>query len=664
MKCSKCLFSEMLNNKRFIHQFTSFLVFVCCIFSLSAWAQPQGKKVHSSNKAAIRDFEEGRKQFNSGQDVKAIKYLESAISKDADFIDAYLILGQIYFISRDYQSALENYKKVTEIDPAYMPGANMVTAELELRFGNYSDAKKGFEKYLQLVPDLAPDLKEDAIQKIQNCDFAINAMKHPVPFQPVNLGQGINTNEAEYFPSFTVDQKEIIFTRDIKDPKASEGHQEDFYIAKLTDTTWTTARNASAPLNSPQNEGGPSISADGRILFFTACDRPDGKGSCDIYLSQRLADGNWSKPLNIGPPINTSAWESQPSFSSDGKTLYFIRGSYTRDRSRIFDIYVSTFQTDMTWSNPDKLSDTINTNGVEESVFIHPDNQTLYFSSDGHTGMGGLDIFVSRRTENGTWGPPVNLGYPINTYNDENSIVVSADGLRAYFASDRKGGFGNLDLYRFNLYPEARPLLVSYVKAQVSDAGTGNPIAAGFEIIDIETGKIIVSNTTDKRKGEFLACLPAGKNYMLNVNKEGYLFYSDYFECKEANQKQNAFDLVIKLQQPKAGEKVILKNIFFDVNRFELKSSSFPELEKLVVFLKSQSTLRIEVSGHTDSTGDKKSNLILSESRAKSVRDYLISKGIPEGRITYKGYGDAKPMAENDTEAGRSQNRRTEFRIL
>lgn len=631
---------------------------------LVASAQPGTGKYYSTNKSAIRDFEEGKKQYNSRQDVKAIKFLEAAVEKDSTFIEAWLILGQIYLESRDYESARIHYRKVAQINAGYLPGINMVLGDLEIQAGHYEQAKSDFENYLKTSKNVSPEMKSEAENKIAGCEFAINALLHPVPFQPINLGAGINTEEAEYFPSFTVDQKEIIFTRDIKDSRAFEKHQEDFFIAKLVDTTWTTARNAGEPLNTVLNEGGPSISADGRILFFTACDRPDGLGSCDLYLSQRLADGTWSKPVNLGAPINSGAWESQPSFSSDGKTLYFIRGVYDRDHNRLMDIYSSTFQTDMTWSNPVKLSDTLNTSGQEESVFIHPDNQTLYFSSDGHPGMGGQDIFMSKRQPNGTWGKPMNLGYPINTNVDENSLVVSADGKKAYFASNRKGGKGNLDLYRFDLYEKARPALVSYVKAKVTDAVSGNPLSAQFEIIDVETGSIILSNSTDKRRGEFLACLPAGKNYMLNVNKETYLFYSDYFECKESNDKQHAYDLNIKLQQPKAGEKVILKNIFFDVNKFELKSESFAELNKLVAFLKSQPTLKIEISGHTDNTGDKAANQLLSENRAKSVYDFLIQKGIPAAKLTYKGYGDSRPVSSNETEEGRAQNRRTEFSIL
>lgn len=649
----------------FSKRMSIFLMLIGMLFCfLPSKGQSGTGKYSSSNKSAIRDYEDGRKQYDSRQDVKAIRLLESAIRKDANFVEAWMVLGQIYLESRDYKSALDHYRKVVEISPSYMPGVNMLVGDLELKFAHYDLALVCYENYLHLSSNLNEEFKREAAAKIKNCQFALEALKNPVPFEPINLGKGINTPEAEYFPSFTVDQQEIIFTRDVKDERAQEGHQEDFFIAKLKDTTFMTALNAGSPLNSSGNEGGPTISADGRILFFTACDRPDGLGSCDIYLSQRKQDGSWSKPINIGAPVNSSAWESQPSFSSDGKTLYFIRGTYTRDRSKTYDIYSSTFQIDLTWSVPVLLSDTINTKGIEESVFLHPDNQTLYFSSDGHTGMGGLDVYVSRRLENGRWGIPVNLGYPINTAADENSLVVSADGKRAYFASDRSGGYGNLDLFYFNLYSKVRPSLVSYVKAKVTDANTGTPLAAQFEIIDVETGKVVISNSTDKKYGEFLACLPAGKNYMLNVNKETYLFYSDYFECKTANEKQNAFELNIKLQQPKAGEKVVLKNIFFDINRYDLKPESSSELMKLVSFLKSQPTLRIEVSGHTDNTGDKKANVILSEQRAKSVVNFLLEKGIPAARMTYKGYGDSQPLISNDTEEGKAKNRRTQFSIL
>jgi outer membrane protein OmpA-like peptidoglycan-associated protein len=642
---------------------SSILTAFFLLLSFSSFAQMP--KYSSTNKSAINAFEDGTKQVDGGNWAKAIPYFEKAISKDSGFIEAYMILGDVYAEQNNFENAVKYYDKAAHINPTFFPNNFYLLGTLQLKLARYEDAKASFNDYLRIAKGAPADKIETVNHLIGNCDFSINAMKHPVPFTPKNLGAGVNTAGGEYYPSLTVDQKQLIFTRRFKDDRLNGMEQEDFYISTKKDSVWQRAFNPGPPLNSLQNEGAPSVSADGKLVFYAACDRPDSKGNCDIYLSQLMADGSWTKPFNLGAPVNTGAWETQPSFSSDGRTLYFIRGYTDRNtRRQVQDIYSTTFQADMTWSEPVRLSDTINTPGVEEGVFIHPDNQTLYFASDGHTGLGGLDIFVSRKDANGRWGIPVNLGYPINTNEDENSMMVSPDGKTAYFSSSRKDGFGDLDLYSFDLYKEAQPALVSYVKARVVDAASGNPLSAKFEIIDVETGNVMVSNATDKRKGEFLACLPAGKNYMLNVNKESYLFYSDYFECKAATDKQNAYDLLIKLKQPVAGEKVVLKNIFFDVNKFELKKESMPELNKLLSYLKSSATVRIEVSGHTDNTGDKKANLLLSENRAKSVYDFLIKAGIPAARLTYKGYGDTKPVADNSTDEGKTLNRRTEFTIL
>ncbi len=635
------------------------------LFLISQFVNAQTPRYTTKSKSAINAFENGTQYYDQRDFSKAIKSFEQAIDKDPNFIEAHVILAEVLAEKGDYAGAIDRYKKAIEINPTFFPNNFYQLAQIELRVSKYEDALADFNNYKKLVKDLYPEKTALVEQGIRNCEFAIEAIKKPVPFNPINMGPAINSINAEYFPSFTVDQNEIIFTRDIPDKQSMEGHQEDFYLSSKKDTNWLAAINAGSPLNSILNEGAPSISADGRLLFFAACDRNDGKGRCDIYLSQRVADGSWSKPMNLGAPINTGNWETQPSFSSDGKTLYFIRGSYNRDRAaQQDDIYYSEFQEDRHWSEPKKLGENVNTLGREESVFIHPDNQTLYFTSNGFPGMGGLDIYLSRRQPDGSWGPAMNLGYPINTSADENSLVVSADGKKAYFASDRVGGYGSLDLYSFDLYAAAQPLLVSYIKARVIDAATNLPLAAQFEVIDVATGKVVLSNTTDQKRGEFLASLPAGKNYMLNVDKEQYLFYSDYFECKEATDKQHAYNLLIKLHKPVAGENVVLKNIFFDVNKFELKAESNSELQKLKAFLKSNTTIRIEVSGHTDSTGDPKLNQILSENRAKAVYSFLIKEGISAERLTYKGYGKSKPIASNDNEEGRAQNRRTEFTIL
>jgi outer membrane protein OmpA-like peptidoglycan-associated protein len=639
-----------------------YLLLCILFFSLATFAQQP--VLSTTSKSAIRLFEEGTKQYDSGNREKAEAALLQATEKDPNFIEAWTVLGELAAMQKDYAKATGYYERAVGINPSFHPNSIFQLGKLRFMTGNYAGAKIDFERFLEIGRNATRAMRNSTEAYIRSCDFAVEAIANPTPFNPINLGKGVNSVFNEYYPSLTLNQKELVYTRDVKDPNAVQGHQEDFYISQLKDSVWPLSVPAGAPLNSRDNEGAPSISADGRVLFFTACNRPDGKGSCDIYFSQRTSEGSWSKPMNLGGPINTGGWESQPSFSSDGRTLYFVRGNYDAQRQIRQDIYFSVFGTDMMWSEPVRLSDTVNSSGREESVFIHPDNQTLYFSSDGHPGMGGLDIFVSRRNAEGGWDKPVNLGYPINTFNDENSLQVSADGRYAYFASDRVGGEGGLDLYRFELPESGRATLVSYARAVVTDAATGAPLSAMFEIIDVESGKVVVSNSTDKRKGEFLAALPAGKNYMLNVEKDGYLFYSDLFELKEARDKQRAYELAIALKKPVAGDKVVLRNIFFDINKFDLKPESSPELKKLAGFLKANAALKIEISGHTDTTGDKKANQILSENRAKAVMDKMLAEGISATRMTYKGYGDGRPIAPNTSEEGRAQNRRTEVTIL
>jgi outer membrane protein OmpA-like peptidoglycan-associated protein len=637
--------------------FSIFLLMGCFSFITNA----QTGKYSTTSKAAIQNYEEALQKYNAKMYDKAIADLHSAIRKDSTFYEAHVLLASVYEEAQKPKEAIASYNKSFEVSPESFPYNYFVCAKLEVRNCMYAEAEKHFEKYLT-YPNIDPRRKAEINIYLETCRYAVEAMKHPVPFNPVNMGEGVNSKYPEYYFSFTLDQQNLIFTRHAPDSKSKFGHSEDFFVSKLSEGKWQLAKQLDPPLNTGENEGAPSMSVDGRVVFFTACNRNDGQGACDIYLSGYSDDNKWSKPVNIGPPVNTPVWESQPSFASDGKTLYFSR-RVTKDGRDNTDLFYSVFQDDYTWSTPVSLGNVINTNGMDESVFIHPDNQTLYFSSDGHPGMGGLDIYMSRRKEDGSWGTPVNLGYPINTCDDEKGLVVSADGQKAYFASDRPGGFGNLDLYVFDLYKEAQPVLTSYVKAKVTDASTTLPLAAQFEIVDVETGKVVVKNTTDKMRGEFMAVLPSGKNYLLNVSKEGYLFYSENFECKNVTDKQKVYLLNVPMQKITAGASVVLKNIFFDVDKYDLKPESQVELEKLLSFLNGNAAVKIEIGGHTDSTGDKIKNQKLSENRAKAVLDYLLSKGIHASRLSSKGYGDTQPVADNKTEEGRAANRRTVFKI-
>ena len=463
-----------------------------------------------------------------------------------------------------------------------------------------------------------------------------------------------------------------MFTRNVRLGEGVDSpQQEDFFISKKVNGIWQTAIPISS-VNTNGNEGAPTLSADGQYMFFASCMEQDGSygsserrgyGSCDIFYSQKL-NGKWTKPQNVGPVINTRNWETQPSFSSDGKTLYFIRGQVTREGIKNPDIYSSTIGDDGKFGEPIKLSDNVNTPESEESVFIHPDNQTLYFSSEGHPGMGGIDIYLSKRQADGSWGKAINLGYPINTFSNENSLLIDGSGAIAYFASEREGGFGGLDIYQFEMPESIRPEKITFVKGHTFNANTKAPIDAQFELIDLETQQT-VTNAYSNNAGEFLVTLTANHNYLVNVSKNGFLFYSDNFSMKNTITDYNKpYNLEIPLQPIDTGI-IELKNVFFDVNKWDLKPSSFAELDKVVAFLKSNSNLKIEFGGHTDNTGDKLFNKTLSENRAKAVYNYVLQKGANVAtKLSYKGYGDTKPKVANDTPENKAKNRRTELKII
>ena len=621
----------------------------------------------STNKKAIAAFESAMKYYQSNNDEKAREEALRAIEKDANFAEPHLLIAEIYQSKKQTQEAINEYVKAITINPGYNLSNFYNIAMLEISIGKYEDAKKDFERFLK-KPNINPDSKETAERNLDNCNFAIEAMKHPVPFNPKNMGEAINSNLDEYFPAITADDQTFIYTRNNRNEQVAL--QEDFLVSKKVNGEWSPAVLIGNGINTSGNEGAPALSADGELLFFVACqDSPDGSytggrkgfGSCDIFYSQKVGNA-WSKPYNLGPNINTKNFESQPSFSADGKTLYFVS-----NRAGGFggaDIYFSTLREDGSWGIPVNIGNKINTPGKEESVFIHPDGKTLYFSSNGHVGMGGLDIYMSRKDEKGNWGAPVNLGYPINTFVDDNSLLINGNGDIAYFASNRPGGIGGLDMYQFELYEAARPSKINYVKGKVFDAKTKVPLGAHFELIDLETSKTMIISDANSGNGEFLVTLPIDKNYALNVSQPGYLFYSENFSLKGLSDNSKPYTLDIPLQPIDTGNVVELKNIFFETAKFDLKPESKAELNKLVSFLVLNKTMRIELSGHTDNVGDKKSNQLLSQNRAKSVYDYLILNGIDAKRLSFKGYGDTRPKVKNDSDSNRALNRRTEFKVI
>jgi outer membrane protein OmpA-like peptidoglycan-associated protein len=396
-------------------------------------------------------------------------------------------------------------------------------------------------------------------------------------------------------------------------------------------------------------------------MIYTACYRQDGQGRCDLYISEKK-NNRWTRVKNMGTPINTGAWESHASLSVDGKTLYYVstrKGSFGKT-----DIWKSERQEDGTWSDPINLGDVVNSKGREMTPFIHPDGKTLYFASDGHMGMGGLDFFMGRLDEKGNWSEPVNLGYPINTHMDEQGMIINATGELAYISSSRMGGVGKHDIYTFELYNDVRPVKVNYMQGVVRHSVTKKPLKAKFELIDLATGEVVVSSESDAKTGAFFVCIPSGREYALNVSKENYLFHSETFSITGIHSVDEPFKKNVYLKPFVEGEKIVLKNVFFETAKFDLKEKSNVELNKLVALLQENPSLKVEIGGHTDNVGNDQDNLKLSEERAKAVYDYVVSHGIDASRLTWKGYGESTPTDTNDTPEGRANNRRTELTII
>lgn len=621
----------------------------------------QEEALSTKNKKAIKHYNEGLSYYQHMDDKDAVKPLQDAIKEDSNFTEAHAILGKVYEDMRMKEQAVVEYKKTLAINPSFLSSIYYYIGTIDLSMGHYDEAREYLQQFIT-IPTGNKDFKKDSQLKIADCKFAIEAMKHPVPFVPQNMGDAINTTMDEYFPAITADGNTFLFTRDIVDSNYPYGN-EDFYMSFKINGKWDKAFNLGRPLNTPMNEGAPTISANGRLMIFAGCDRADGHGSCDLYYSMRRGN-NWTPARNLGYPVNTPAWESQPCLSTDGRELYFVRGKMAGDGIKEEDIYVTELSDSGTWSVPVKLSDSINTPGKEETPYIAADNQTLYFVSDGHVGMGGTDIFMSRRRPDGTWGTAKNLGYPINTFANETGIIVDPNGQLAYQSSDRPGGYGGMDIYSYLLYDSIRPMPVTYMKGKVFDAKTNAPLGADFNLIDLSNGSTIMQSSSLQYDGSFIVCIPVGKNYALNVSKKGYLFYSDNFTMKDSNATRlHPFLVNVPLQPIDTGAHIVLKNIFFPTNQYDLKPESNVELDKLVSFLTLNPTVKIEISGHTDNVGTAKSNQVLSDNRAKSVYTYLVNKGIAADRLKYKGYGQSRPIAKNDTEEGRALNRRTEMKI-
>jgi outer membrane protein OmpA-like peptidoglycan-associated protein/tetratricopeptide (TPR) repeat protein len=609
------------------------------------------------NTKATDIYLQGISKAQNSEYDHAIKLINDALKMEPKFVDAYLSLAGVYANLKNYQASADQFQRAFTLDSVY---CNYYLLPFSISLAGIGK----FDKALQAVTSFLtnPKLNDKSIKAgnfRKSCyEFAIVfAQKHPEKnyvFKPQNLGDNINTADLEYFPSLTIDGRKMILTRRIKG-------NEDFYESDLENNRWGKAKPLAGNINSARyNEGAQNISQDGQWLIFTGCNFPGGLGSCDLYISHLTKQG-WSDPENIGPNVNSEFWESSPSLSPDKKDLYFssnVPGGFGGK-----DIWVCHRNVNGKWGGPQNPGPEINTSGDESCPFIHADNQTLYFNSTGHQCYSDKpDLFVAKKLSDTKWSEAENLGYPINTIDDEGSLIVASDGKTAYYASDRSDTKGGLDIYAFELREDVRPLRTLWVKGKVFDIKTKNGLPASVELTDVESKQTVSRLQTDE-DGNYLVTLPIGKEYAFNVSRKGYLFYSEHFDLS-GKTPDSTYQVDIPLQPIEVNANIILKNVFFDTKKTALRSESITELDNVVRLMTDNPKLKVQISGYTDNIGQPADNLKLSIGRAVSVVNYLLIKGVKTERLSFKGYGETHPVAENNTEQGRALNRRTELSVV
>lgn len=643
-------YMNMINNNKALNYFLLiWLLIVSCSTSKNANGQ------QSVSKKAQSLFNEGLKFQSYGEYEQAINLFKQSIKKAPKFLNAYDALANTYQKNNQLINSKNTYLKLLSLKSDHFFGLYEL-GNIYFDLGNLDSSEFYYRRFLRMNSS-NDKYAQNAQLNLRNINFSRDAFKNPVNVNPVNMGSSINSKDQEYSPAFAIDEKTIYITKRMGNLSDNRPN-EDLYFAELNDKSWDKVKDIGPPINTIENEGAFSISSDGNYIFFTSCSRNGGKGQCDIWLTSKK-NNRWDEPKNLQSPINTKYWESQPSISSDGRMLYF-----SSDRPGGYggtDIWVSEFSISG-WSAPKNLGPTVNTSKDEQFPFIHSDNRTLYFSSNGHPGLGKSDLYLTRKDVKLNWETPINMGYPINSRGQDWNLVVARDGKTAYFSSDQLKGFGGLDIYTFQLPEKLQAEKVSYLRGYVRDAITKQPLSANVELSPIN-GEPTTLTYAKPGTGMFLVPLKTNMKYALTIDKDGYLFYTEFYNMP-AIQRDQPIELFIDLEKIELGNSVVLKNIFFDTDKSDIKDESKQELEKLIDFLSENNSIRIEISGHTDNVGDSKHNMVLSENRAKSVCDFLTNNGIEKSRLTYKGFGDTQPIKQNNTDENRAKNRRTEFKII
>ena len=634
----------------------------------TARAQLPPKVQMPANTKARGLLEKAQQQTKERDFSKAVETLNLLNQKFPSFGEAFLLKGSLLKAVGDNRGALAAYRDGLAKVPADATHASeyQLLGDLALSYGDYQTALDAYRQLMKVAPKAQKNLAKSQRQLL-TCEFALEAMKHPVGEAPVALPAPLNSFKFQYFPALTADNRFLLFTGR---PAASSG--EDLYLSRQNkDGSLGAPVPISPTINSSYNEGAGSISGDGKTLVFASCDRPKAIGNCDLYISRRTGN-NWSVPVNLGLNVNSTEWDSQPSLSADGRTLYFT--STRRGGQGQEDLYLTTLQPDGNWSPAQNLGTPVNTVGKDMAPFIHASGTTLYYVTDGLVGMGGLDVFRCERAGTSAWSAPRNLGYPLNTFENEASLFITSDNQRGFCSRSRAseeppGGYRlarerPVELFGFAVPPPVRARETStYTQGRVFDANTRKPLKAEVKLYDLATDVLTQFVTSDPEYGDYTVVLNEGHHYAMYAAADKYLLKSLSFDYSDPT-SFNSQTLDIYLEPVRSGRSVVLNNLFFDTNKFDLKPQSRTELNRLIEFLRQYRDVQIEVSGYTDNVGTPEANAQLSQRRAQAVVEYLSGHGISMTRLRSRGYGETHPLAANDTEPHRRLNRRIELHIL
>jgi OOP family OmpA-OmpF porin len=626
-------------------------------FSMHAFGQ--APTLCTKNAKAIELYTEADNYRVRGQFKQAFDLLNQAIQKDKNFCEAYYRMALVFHATKDVNKAIEWMNKGLALtsDPKKQKVFYFDLTEFYLQQGDYANAKRFASLFL--AEEKTNRQRIDAATFwLKTCEFGLNNQKSAGQYLPNVLSDTVNAFVMQYFPVLTADEQQLFFTR----RNGVRGDDTEDLVVSTKDSRgrWGKPASVSSKINTPENEGTCTVSADGRQIIFTSCRGRIGFGGCDLFMSEKRGD-EWSEPVNLGSGVNSAYWESQPALSPDGRVLYYA--SERRGGRGGKDIYVSYKNEKGAWSKAEILPPHINTPADDLSPFIHANGRTLFFATTGRVGFGGYDIYVTERIGN-EWTEPRNFGWPVNNFEDQFSLFISADGKTGYYSHEKNGNENTGRIYEIKI-PDALQIAnrSNYVKGVITDEATGKPIQAKIELMDLKKNELVSVVSSDSVNGKYLMVLTYGSDYGLFVSAAGYLYKSFNFDYEQTNITE-PITANIALQKAKSGATVVLNNIFFDYNKFELKPESMVELEKVLRFLTENPEIKIEISGHTDNQGSEEGNLALSQKRAASVSDYLIQKGVVGTRLKTLGLGSKRPILDNSTEDNRKVNRRIEFRIL